>query len=177
MADDLVEVIKRGETSLTVSLIRSVGGLTVSVKTHPAVEAFMQGLGNGELMDVKASGNYWRPLLANRPPLMAYTMNEQLSVLVLDSGDKCDIMRVGSPLLEPFQDLDGRRRARINLSFLRLVGTSEDAGVTFNVRGVHTYEALTQMREQIGEGYKRFYRTYMKPVKMDIIVSTSETAL
>ena len=54
MADDLVEIVKRGETSLTVSLVRSAGGLTVSVKTHPTVEAFIQGLGNGEQMDVKA---------------------------------------------------------------------------------------------------------------------------
>ena len=177
MADEIVEVVKRGETSLTVSLVRSAGGLTVSVKTHPAVEAFIRGLGNGETMDVKAAGSYWRPLRTDHPPLMAYMLAENLPVLVLDSGDQCDIVRVGHPLIEPILSADGRKRNKINLGFLRLCGTSEGAGVTFTVRGVHTYEALTQMREQIGEAYKRFYRTYMKPIKMDVIVSTQETSL
>mgnify|MGYP001574710104 CR=1 FL=1 len=177
MADDLVEIVKRGETSLTVSLVRSAGGLTVSVKTHPTVEAFIQGLGSGEQMDVKASGNYWRPLRPDHPPLMAYVLGDNPQPLSLDSGDVCEIIRVGHPLIIDRADINGRKQSQINLSFLRLVGTSEGPGVTFNVRGVHTYEALTRMRELIGEAYKRFYRTYMKPVCMNIVVSTSETSV
>ena len=178
MSDDVLEVIKRGETSLTVSLVRSGGGLTVSVKAHPAVEAFMRGLGSGEATDVRAAGPYWRPVGRDGlPALQIYVMNEPIPNLTLDSQNLCGVSRPGQPMLEHHTDGNGRQRSNINLSFLRLVGISEGAGVTFAVRGVHTYEALTKMREQIGEAYKLFYRTYMKPIKMDVIVSTQETSL
>ena len=95
-----------------------------------------------------------------------------------DNGDQDNINRPGQALVDShFQGETGRNKRNINLSFLRLVGISEGAGVTFAVRGVHTYEALTQMRESLGEAYKRFYRTYMKPICMSITVSTSETPI
>ena len=179
MSENVLEVIKRGETSLTVSLVRSGGGLTVSVKAHPAVEAFMRGLGSGELVNVRAAGPYWRPVSRDGlPELQVYAMNEAIPNLTLDSQNICGVSRPSQPMIEVHTDPgSGRIRSNINLSFLRLAGISEDAGVTFAVRGVHTYEALTKMREQIGEAYKLFYRTYMKPIKMDVIVSTQETSL
>jgi len=37
-----IEIIKRGETSLTMSLNRGPSGLVVAVKVHPVVEAFIR---------------------------------------------------------------------------------------------------------------------------------------
>lgn len=178
MAEDApLEIVKRGETSLTVSLVRSAGGLTVSVKAHPAVEAFMRGLGNGEQLDVKAAGPYWRTISKDSPSLQVYALNDEVPNIQMDGGGTVTIGRIGQPLVDRAVRVDGRVEHLVNLSFLRLVGISEGAGVTFAVRGVHTYEALTKMKEMIGEGYKRFYRQYMKPIKMDIVVSTQETFL
>lgn len=175
--NEILEVIKRGETSLTVSLVRSISGLTIAVKTHPAVEAFIRGLGSGESTDVKAGGPYWRLISREAPPLRIYTVTESVNPIVLDNGEQVTIGRPGYPIIEAGTDSSGRTRQIINLSFLRLVGISEGAGITFVLRGVHTYEAVAAMKEKIGEGYKRFYLTYMKPLKMDIVVSTQETML
>lgn len=176
-----LEVIKRGETSLNVTLVRSAGGLTVYVKAHPAIEAFVRGLGAGDVSDVRASGPYWRPAGTEGKPLMIYTMTEQVPNVILDDGSPVTISRPGQPLLGNNPDEgrigQGNGRQMVNLSFLRLVGISEGAGLIFNVRGVHTYEAVNRMREYIGEGYRKFYKQYMKPVKMDIVVSTQETSL
>ena len=142
-----VEIIKRGETSLTISLIRSAGGLTVSVKAHPQVEAFMRGLGNGDHVDIKAAGPYWRTV-SRDPDARLYVYNQTTAVepVLLDNGDQANVNRPGQLLVDNnFQHDSGRTKRNINLSFLRLVGISENAGVTFAVRGVHTYEALTQM--------------------------------
>ena len=169
---ETLEVIKRGETSLTVTLIRSASGLTVSVKAHPQVEAFMRGLGEGQTTDAKAAGPYWRPVGSSPKPLMIYSQNVAVEPVFLNSGDVVNINHCGQPLLIPYNDGNPGKRTMVNLSFLRLVGVSEDAGVTFSVRGVHSFEAVNKMREQIGEGYKRFYQTYMKPIMADIVVST-----
>lgn len=174
-----VEIIKRGETSLTISLIRSAGGLTVSVKAHPQVEAFMRGLGNGEHVDVKAAGPYWRTI-SRDPDSRLYVYNQTTTVesVMLDNGDQANVNRPGQALLDQqFHGDTGKTKRNINLSFLRLVGISEDAGVTFAVRGVHTYEALVQMQKQLGTAYKRFYKTYIHPIKVDIVISTQLTSL
>ena len=173
-----LEVVKRGETSITISIARSAGGTTMSVKAHPEIEAFFRGLGGGEASDTKVSGPYWRPLGldADKKTLRAYSLNEVLPPVVLDGGTVVAINRVGAPLIESVPNPnDGRNRQQVNLSFLRLVGISEDAGVSFAIRGVHTYDMLSKLREQIGEGYRQLYRAYMKPVRMDIVVSTQET--
>lgn len=176
MADEVLEIIKRGETNLTISLYRSAAGLTVSVKAHPVIETLMRGLGNGEQVDTRLSGPYWRPVHSDGPLLRVYNIgNDTFPVFMLDGGGSCSMTRVGMPLLEPRTAPDGRMQNSVNLSFLRLVGISEGTGVVFNVRGVHTYEALTKMKDQLGEAYKQFYRMYMKPVQMDIVVSTQET--
>jgi len=175
-----IEIVKRGETTLTVNLVRSAGGLTVHVRAHPAVEQFIRGLGTGETVDVKASGPYWRPLTGEGKPLNVYALTESVPNLHLDGGEQVTIGRPGQQLFtHEGVSLDGSRArgAVVNLSFLRLVGISEGAGVSFTVRGVHTYDAVVRMKELIGKGFKDFYKTYMKPYKMEIVVSTHEVAL
>ena len=175
---DPLEIVKRGETSLTVSLSRSTSGLMVAVKAHPRVEAFMKSLGNGDVLDVKAAGPYWRAIPRDGV-LHVYTLTEVIPSFNLENGTAVTITRVGMALYEPFAaQADGSKaKPLINLSFLRLAGISEGAGVTFSVRGVHTHESLSKIKEDIGEGYRKFYYMFMKPIRMDIVVSTQETVL
>ena len=184
--DASLEVIKRGETSLTMTLHRSAGGLTLMVKAHPQIETFMRGLGTGEQIDVKACGPVWRPISKrddsgaplNPRPLMIYNQTIPVEPITIATGDVANINRPGQMIIEPYNDgISPGRKQLVNLSFLRIVGISEGAGVAFTVRGVHTYEAVNRMREQIGEAYKVFYRTYMKPIRMDIVVSTQEVPI
>lgn len=173
-----LEVIKRGETSLTVTLIRSAGGLTVYAKAHPMVEAFIQGLGTGETVDVKASGPYWRSVgLDKDKPLLIHRLAEPIPNIALSNGDVVTICRPGQPLLCNTEPGHSPNTSAVNLSFLRLVGISEGAGVAFSVRGVHTLEALNHIHKLIGEGYRTFYKEYLKPVKLDVVCSTQVTML
>lgn len=175
-----IEIIKRGETSLTMSLNRGPSGLVIAVKVHPVVEAFIRGLGDGGSSDVKASGPYWRPVGSGGPILIHNLALDAPGQIQLESGEYAYINKPGQPILDPHGAVDintGKHRPGINLSFLRIAGVSEGAGVTFSVRGVHSYEALTKMREKIGEAYRGLYRAYMKPIQMDIVVSTQETSL
>ena len=180
-----IEISKQGETSLMMTLRRSSSGLVVTVKAHPAVEAFMKGLGNGDSQSTHLSGPWWK--LATRRDeggkkddsgkgyVYVYHMNVEVPRLPLESGDQVALNVPGGPLL--IDDGTGRNKSIVNLSFLRLVGISEGAGITFFVKGVHSLEQLEKAHKLIGEGYKKFFRNYMLPVKMDIIVSTQAQSL
>jgi len=129
---------------------------------------------------VRASGPYWRPIGSSGSISVHNLAADAPAQLQLESGEYTYINKPGQPILDPRGTADpitGKYKPGVNLSFLRIVGISEGAGVTFSVRGVHSYEALTKMREKIGEAYRTLYRAYMKPIQMDIIVSTQETSL
>ena len=153
-------VTKGGVCRILVTLHRTHLGVTVNVKTHPDVEEFMRALGNGESNLVGAYGRYWKPL---ERPLYVYSMNEHLA-----SSDLYDLNSIGLPL---------EMNAKINLSFLRLVGVSEGAGVSFSLRGVYSRDGLQSLLHAITTTGKQFYIDYIKPVHLTVMVSTQELAV
>ena len=185
--DEQVQVVKRGETCATVLLRIVAGGLTVTIFSHPSIEEFFRNT-CADKVDVRGLGRYWqfpgdrgedgKINHNNVKPMPAYTSQKgDIEPIVLDSGDLCVFNRLGQPLMDMGADpISGRPRHHINLSFLKLVGISE-GGITFQVRGVFTTDAVSTMKEKIGEGIRKFYRVYLKPVEMSIVVSTSEVQL
>ena len=175
MADESVATVtKRGETVIQTTLHRGVPGggedkarfgLTVSVKTHRNVEEFARAMGTGEASDVVLIGRYWRPV--GEQPLMVYDSSFIASeTLKTDEGRAFRFDRVGQPLIAD----DGT----INISFLRLVGVSEGAGVTFRVEGIFSVENLRFTRDVISSACRRFYIQYMRPVDLTVQISTQE---
>lgn len=160
------DVMKRGETVISITLSRGRSGLSVTVKAHPQVEEFAQSFSSGEHTDVRTFGRYWTPLReADR--LWVYSYYQPL----LEANGKPD-SRVSYTLNKPggllFED------EVANISFLRLVGVSEGAGVSFNVKGVYSLDLLRQIRDRVMEASKQFYVTYLKPVDLTVMVSTQE---
>lgn len=186
MADlDTVDasVIKGGETPIEILLSRkSKVGLRLSVKAFPQIEDYMRALGTGDRIPVELSGRHWRPVNQSDPPLMAYNLTERLSLKGAYNLDALgqpleaeDRYYDGPPTPPGAITLDGgRSNGWVNLSFLRLAGISEGAGVSFQVRGVYTTDAAIELGERLSKAAYRFFLDYLRPVDVIVKVSTQE---
>lgn len=172
---ETAEVIKRGETCIQVTLHRNSTGLSVSTNVHPRVEEFFKALsGNSpELLDVGAYGRHWVPT-KNGGVLKAYnTQRLESGTFMMDDGSVFNIENLGVPLLSK----NDNGRDNLNLGFLKLVGTSEGTGVTFEVKGVYSLEQLRKLRDKISVAAKMLYIAYMRPVDLTVQISTQELQL
>lgn len=171
-------VIKRGETCLITTFSRTALGLGIRVKAHAAVELFMRGLAEPDAPPIEVSvvDRYWVPT-STKNPLLAYRISQALPSMVQPSGYPLFTLdRLGRPLLDD-READGPSNARdtpVNLSYLRLIGISEGAGVTFNLKGVYSLEELRKMEERVAHAQQQFYINYIRPVNLSVIISTQE---
>lgn len=172
--NEIAAVIKRGETVIQTTLHRAPIGLSVSVKVHPGIEEFMRRAGGGETVPVAASGRYWTPLSKTAPPLQAYVITP-LEPFVIEDGSYVNLEALGYPLI-----LDRNDRwpsNSVNISFLRLVGISEGAGITFGVKGVTSLSGASRLKDKLALAQIRFYKEYLRPMDFEITVSTSEISI
>lgn len=180
-----LKMLKRGETYINMTFRRSMSGLTLAIKTHPSVEEFFRNLSTGELADTRAAGRYWTAI-AKDAPLMAYNLAEGIPLLHIDSRRRARFDWLGRQLITPQSadhaaeggELGGRSSGvEVNLSFLRLAGIGDGAGVTFQLKGVYSDLAVQEMHDHIAEAAKRFYQIYMKPINLNVSIVTTEWAL
>lgn len=184
MSDELIvegeataAVVKRGETCIITTLSRTALGLSMRVKTHPAVELFMRGLAAEDAtpMEVALSDRYWVPI--GKQPLLAYRLAQILPPVInpVTGGPLFALDRLSRPLIDTE---DGRLGdVPVNLSFLRLIGISEGAGVSFQIRGVHSLDSLRLMQDRLQHAQQQFYINYIRPVNLSVITSTQEIQL
>lgn len=166
---ELAEVVKGDVIRIQTGIYRSPkfpSGIMINVKAVKGVESFMEMLGSGRQIDVDVSGRHWRALQSET--LKVYELNTPLGT---DNGKEVDFQldRVGYPLI----DGDGI----VNLSFLRLVGISDGAGVSFGLKGVFSLGELRDTRDKIARMQRQFYINYMRPVDLSIQISTGELQL
>jgi hypothetical protein len=176
MAGELttIETAKRGETVIRTTIERSPSGLTVQIQTHPSVEAFMRSLGDGLTQEVRAYGRLWQPLGPNKPDLVAYNMTTALGPFTSYDGSTVRMDQVGNPLLIA----TGGAPPTVNISFLRLLGTSEGNGITFVLKGsVMSTDALAHLRDKIGRAQDALYKMYLLPVNFTTMLITQELRL
>lgn len=180
IAPDL-DVVKRGESVISMTFRRSMSGLTLSVKTHPLVEEFFRNISTGDKTDSSAAGRHWKALDADKP-LMVHNLAEGIPIIQIDNQRTARFDRIGQPLVHyggsggAVPD-DPRRQSgarEINLSFLRLATIGEGAGITFQVKGVFSDSAVQQMRDDISLAAKSFYQIYLKPATLNAQIITQE---
>lgn len=176
-----IPLIKRGELVIQVNLKRNPAGLFVNVKVHPGIEEFARGLGTTELQDVRTIGRYWTPTRPTSPErgFSVWNMTTNPGNVTGPNGVIFRLDRPGQGLTDnsgiPIpNNKQGLEYPVINLSFLRLQGISEGAGVNFHVKGVFTFEAVKQLADQIEQATRAFYIIYLKPIDMDVMVMTQE---
>lgn len=169
MDEQIAEVTKRGEMCVRVRLRRFGAGIRVSVQVHPTVEEFFRSWSGNEAAPVAVSGRNWLALHKDSPALTVYAL-PALKPLTLDDGT---IMRLDLPGQQLFQD-DGSGRMQLNMSFLRLVGASQDLGQEFIIRSVMTLPEIKRLKESISAAAARFYTLYLKPIDLVVTISTQE---
>lgn len=170
--DELLEanVIKRGENVVLISFRRGATdsdgrpvastGLTMSVRVHPAVEAFMRSLGNGTKRGVDAYGKEWVPL-KSEGPVEIWNMQ---GPVVVQPGFRLD--NPGDKLMD--------EHGAINLSFLRIAGISQGTGVMFGIKGVYSLDRLRKIRDDVATASQGLYKEYIKQSDLMVVVSTQE---
>lgn len=171
---DPIEIIKQGETCISVAFQRSQGGLTISVHAIPPIEEFMSILAEGETKEVKTFGRYWSPIGKEGKPLMSYQTFTKMEPIYANTRDVFVFDKCGAPIMEVVNSMGGTPTYQVNMSFLRLVGISEGPGVSFGVKGVYTMEAVRTMRARIAEGARLFYVTYLQPIHLTASVITQD---
>lgn len=173
--DVLGEVAKRGDRYLIFGLHRgyakpstptgeerSFVGVTFTLKALPALEDFMRNLGSGEKQPVEAFGRGWVGLPGERP-LEVYDLSKSIDF----SG-----LTVAFPG-NPFEYADRNLgRKLINLSFLRLAGISEGAGIRFGIKDVYPKEDLIKLKGEISRACKMFCDEFLCPIDMTCTISS-----
>jgi len=174
-------VVKSGELCIQTTLSRRnrrhgdppdwKGGLLISVKTLPRVEEFMQSLGTGETVDVGTVGRHWQAMSAH--PLHAYII-QNIPTHPGEDGTTVSLDKLGNPLLliDPER---GEKYPMINLSFLRLRGISDGAGITFGIKGVYSLDEMQRIEKRLTAAQRRFYNDYMRPIDITIQLITMST--
>lgn len=173
-----MNVVKKGETCANIRIRRSVGGLNLTVFGHTELEALFRSWGDGSTVDVRGYvRGGWNPVvpLGHNPvenPLLVYNMKSSAHILFGDADQSYTLDAPGQPLLLP-DPRSGRPDGCLNMSFLRLVGISEGAGVGFTVKGVWTLEAIRMMRNDMQNVVRRFYNSYLRPIDTSLSIFTS----
>ena len=153
---------------MKIRLTRVQQGYAVNVWASPLVEEFVRGLGNGTNFNLTTSNhhnNRWQS-----------STGGDLRCWHSEIGDRAfsnasfSIDHVGAAL-----DLSSTHgEGYVNMAFLRLVGISNEGGVTFIVPGVHTLDALRTLKNNIATAAQRLYSEYIRPVDLTIELTTQE---
>lgn len=162
MADEVASFQKSGVTPIEIGLLRTGLGIRLDVKTTPEVEEFMRELGKGRTVDAASIGRHWRSLQKEKV-IQAYDLTEHIDPQGGNYPYRIDIL--GHPL---------NSEGYMNLSFLRLVGSSEGIGASFFIKGVYSMGGLRNLKDQLVGSTKAFYIDFIRPVNMIIKVSTQE---
>lgn len=183
-ADVSGEVTKRGDRYVIYGLhrgyhkprpegepsnVKEYIGATLSVKALPVLEDFIKSLGNGSKHPIEAFGRQWTSL-PGEPDLAVYELSRTLSPLANISLD------IPGQSLE-FRDKNSSSGGKllINLSFLRLVGISEGAGLTIGLKDVYTKEDLIKLHNDLGRAMKLFCDEFLCPVDLTCTISSYQT--
>lgn len=146
-------------TPIVLRITSGLKGLKVWFKTSPELEAALQG----ERQPLLAFGRGW----VTAPTAEVYRLDPSLggrqATRTNGSGYHLDlparelIIRDGD-----YEDAP----SVVNISFLRLVGSSADEGIEFTIAGVHSEAAVRSTSKLLIDAVKDFYLMYMKPVSI-----------
>lgn len=157
---------------IEIELARSWRGFSVRIKTTPEVEEFVKSFGTGEAYDVRMYGRHWKPQGGGMKDFNVYHLdsNRDPGIMVTPDGGLFDISHPGFPLLTS----NNGSKQTLNMSFLRLVGSSQGSGVTFTMKDVCNLDILNDLKNRITLASEAFYTRYLKPVNFTVTICTQE---
>jgi hypothetical protein len=144
-----------GVDGLTMNLKRQHDGLHVFVKAHADIESFFREASGNEQYNVAEGGRDW----LSDEILRVYSIRGGFS------SPTYDLFKVGRNIINMDSD-SGQWKP--NLSFLRLVGISRDAGVSFRIPGVYSKDQLLTVSDTTKRALRQFYADYMRTLEVFI---------
>lgn len=155
---------------------RSGVGLRINIKAHPVVEEFMRrSLDTPEpsIQAVEEFGRSWEAARGeSKKELLVYGIPKELcGTFQVSGGTAYRLDRPGQPIFVNGDGLDSRSGSIpriLNLSFLRLVGISEEGGVTFHIGGIYSDETIDNLDRALNLATKEVYNQFMKPIKITV---------
>ena len=151
-------------------LQRTWDGVRLTVKIPLILEKFFQSSSDGVTEPVGDLGRNWRTLPGGSP-LMVYRLARELG------GAHPITKSPNSTLSQSFRlDVVGSKFTLdiANIAFLRLVGASNDEGVSFVVPGVYAEDTLADLSRGFDAGIASFCRDFVKPIKISSVISLVE---
>lgn len=153
-------VVKGGVCWFEMSISRGARGMEVFVRAAPQIEQFMKDLGKGEKENVAMYGRDWVSLDAT--DLMVYAVTKTFT-----TPNTYTIGRAS----EGFENV---KDGKINLTFLRLVGIGEPAGVRFLITDPVSKQYMKRIAGSVIQEVKNFVRDFIVPVQINLRISSQE---
>lgn len=166
-------------SEVQIRFYRSKDGLSVNVQTSERIEQFFQNLKPESRPEpVGVYGRYWIPTIQQELNVYPIGTAALGGVFGNDTPKEKDearglLARMPNPTLSRRFRLDRpggplEERGVINLTMLRLVGTSKGNGVTFMYPGVYDDKRITLIAELVQKCSVDFYNTFLRD--MDITI-------
>ena len=140
-------------------------GLEIFIRTDPRVENLFSGLSKDNHPDrltdpLTDYSPHWRVLGPN--PIQVYRVGNG------PQGSDYTFDEVGNPI--------GKhpKTGKMNLSFLKFVGISNPAGITFEVTGPFSRQFILDLRRDIGPPMRNFARDYVTPIHVNLRISSQD---
>jgi hypothetical protein len=166
-----VDVIKSGETIFQALFSRSKHGITMRAKVHPSVEDFFSTLAHQGTEDPRGYGRYWIPMEGQKFSCWMFSPSADTIQEMERKGYSLTMLG------QPFALGGGEQqygRDLINLSFIRLVGISQEDGQTLSIKETCTADELTRLAERVQQAARLFYVDFLRPKNINIVVATQE---
>jgi hypothetical protein len=151
-------------------------GLIIRIRARRDVEEFMSGLAQGRRLQVEAVGDMWQNCTPEAGPLEFYETDGKFDAARSYSLDHV----AAAPLIQ--QEVRGLRAAvipnqndeTVNLAFLRLVGISNESGVTIGLVGPYSNDYIRRMKLLLPKALTQFLQDYIVPITVNLqIISKS----
>ena len=155
-------VDSKGAQLILCTLSRTRVGASLHVLVHPDVEDFFRENSKGMTEAVEKYGRYWE---SSKP----------LRVWVFPSSDKeanedslYTMWAPGWMLMASDGDTD---KPTPNISFLRLVGASQDGGITINIDALMSRKYVQETAKVLSEACGTFYNDFIQDIHISISIS------
>ena len=175
--------LKLGDWPIITDITRAGVGLRYTVKCHPDVEDFFrfnQGLADPSIEPVENYGREWfRPRGSeDESPLRVYGLSDTLAGEHGVGSLRYRLDRPGEAILISRRDslIPSGTAKTLNMSFLRLVGTSQPDGVSFVIHGVFGDDLVTEIENNITLACRELYRQYMMPLEVSVVLEVQDNA-
>lgn len=167
------------------ALTRTVG-LILRIQANPVLETYMQQLSKGRALPVDSFGDLWHNCGNKDKGLEVYDVSDSLST------KNYQFNAVAQPLTYNRYGEDGPRVRRaanglevaeparvdediINLSFLKLVGISDEGGVTVGIAGAYSAAYMQTLQSKLPAVTKEFLRDFIVPITINLqIISRTD---